>query len=729
MNRAILIVICDFLVSAMLSMMTGMVPAHTGGTGVGLDEETTRALLADVEANRTALERMRERLRELVRRSGTATPEQERQLRELAARIVALDRKAELIKQGRDPKQLAKLSAEELQKRLEAELLRRRQAEFELREKRADLAATDRELSELRRDFAATGKAVAELTKQSALSQQELARSRQELAASRQQLSASQQQLAASQQQLSASQQQLAASRQQLSTSQQQLSTSQQQLSASQQQLTRSRQELSASQQQLATSRQQLSASRQELAASRQQLATSQQQLATSQQQLATSQQQLAASQQQLSASRQELTASQQQLEESRRELRRSESELADANTRLQSANAEIESERREVQRREADLADVRETLKEMNARLGQRTKESGTLRQTLAYTAGKLDSAEREAAEISGRLSRLEKTHSVTVLERDEALRKQAELARVVKSTVRELSQARKEAEESKVGRAEAVGRLTAVQAELKEAKRKLGNHVLECYGKGTMKLEVAVREERLMIDQRGGGTYYLPLVNLGGRKYLVGHFNQFAGNQKSKLVFKKVIQAALFMSIPGVKSPPGRPLAGPVMLARSELRAAAVPVPDIPGRTPIKALMFPELRSRGVKDLYLFKADTFGKESVELDGRCSLDVSSDVPYIFIRNSGSRSELKAEPGDLVLTREGDFAGIVVDNVSRGFGRGEEARAFVFADAKVWDSPRLIPYDKPRDARYFDAFSSAVRTVRDILDREERKRR
>ena len=48
MNRAILIVICDFLVSAMLSMMTGMVPSHTGGTGVGLDENTTRVLLAQL---------------------------------------------------------------------------------------------------------------------------------------------------------------------------------------------------------------------------------------------------------------------------------------------------------------------------------------------------------------------------------------------------------------------------------------------------------------------------------------------------------------------------------------------------------------------------------------------------------------------------------------------------------------------------------------------------------
>ena len=49
MNKAILIVICDFLVSAMLSMMTGMVAAHSGGTGVGLDENTTRMLLAELQ--------------------------------------------------------------------------------------------------------------------------------------------------------------------------------------------------------------------------------------------------------------------------------------------------------------------------------------------------------------------------------------------------------------------------------------------------------------------------------------------------------------------------------------------------------------------------------------------------------------------------------------------------------------------------------------------------------
>ena len=70
MNRAILIVICDFLVSAMLSMMTGMVPAHTGGTGVGLDERTTRLLLGELELRQRELENLRRQLREAAARSG-----------------------------------------------------------------------------------------------------------------------------------------------------------------------------------------------------------------------------------------------------------------------------------------------------------------------------------------------------------------------------------------------------------------------------------------------------------------------------------------------------------------------------------------------------------------------------------------------------------------------------------------------------------------------------------
>ena len=133
MNRAILIVICDFLVSAMLSMMTGLVPAHTGGTGVGLDEQTTRVLLAEMHENLDKLERMRELLRETVRKNGGATAEEERQLHELAMQIVSLRRDSELIRQGSEKKKIARMTAKELQKLLEAERRERMRSEMELK--------------------------------------------------------------------------------------------------------------------------------------------------------------------------------------------------------------------------------------------------------------------------------------------------------------------------------------------------------------------------------------------------------------------------------------------------------------------------------------------------------------------------------------------------------------------------------------------------------------------
>ena len=576
MNRAILIVICDFLVSAMLSMMTGMVPAHTGGTGVGLDEETTRAMLAELESTRASLERMRERLREAVRRAGGATPEQERKLRELALRIVASQRNAELIRNSADKDKLAHLSAAELQKRLEAEVRRRMSAELELKGQQADRKETEKELRQMRKDVIEAGRAMAEIAKRDSETRRELSSSREE--------------------------------------------------------------------------------------------------------------------------------------------LRRTEKELADTKAALGSADAELKRRQDEVRRKAADLAEVRETLREMNARLGRSNVEAGSLRQTLAYTAGKLDSAERKAADTADQLERMRREQSVTILERDEARRKQAELAQLVKKTVGELSEARRTAEESRVKSAEATGKLAVVTEKLKETERKLGNHVLKCYGNGAVKLEVAVREAGLMSERRGGGTYYLPLVEMGGKTFVVGQMQQFAGDLKHPLSFNKVTQVSMFLSAPGVESAQGMPVTGPVLLARRDPRMAAVEA-SVSGRTPLKMLTLEELRSRGVHDLYLFKSGTFGKESARIDGRCTLDVSDNVPYVFIR-AGSRSELKAEPGDLLLTREGDYVGIVVASASRGFGRGEEARAFVFPDRDAWKGARQIPLGKPRDARYCDAFASAVRAAK-----------
>ncbi len=67
MNRSILIVMCDFLVSAMLSMLIGMSPhGQTGHMGKGalLDRGSTAIILEELRRRGTELEKMRDQLRE-----------------------------------------------------------------------------------------------------------------------------------------------------------------------------------------------------------------------------------------------------------------------------------------------------------------------------------------------------------------------------------------------------------------------------------------------------------------------------------------------------------------------------------------------------------------------------------------------------------------------------------------------------------------------------------------
>jgi chromosome segregation ATPase len=199
MNRAILIVICDFLVSAMLTMMTGMVPGHTGGTGVGLDENTTKVLLADLNKRQQEIEALRAQLRDNLN-NGAADPAMQEELKKLTAELAA-----NLARQGRLKAALAAtaentglLDADRLRKRLEEEKLRLLELQIqlqdtekdlsgnkaalkkvsgELRRKEQDLALEQRELLRTRQSLSETSKALVDMTKENTRTRTELARS------------------------------------------------------------------------------------------------------------------------------------------------------------------------------------------------------------------------------------------------------------------------------------------------------------------------------------------------------------------------------------------------------------------------------------------------------------------------------------------------------------------------------------------------------------------------
>ena len=601
MNRAILIVICDFLVSAMLSMMTGMVPAHTGGTAAGLDEQTTRALLAEMHENMSQLERTRELLRETIRRNGGATPEQIRQLHELARQIVALQRDTEMLKSAAEKRKLANLTAKELQRRLEAELRERRVAEMELKERSRDLAQREQDLRSLRDNSQGT------LASQMRINE-DLSRTNAALAA-----------------------------------------------------------------QNAETSR---------------------------------------------------------KLAETDRELRSTEKALDKETGRRELAEERLKDTRSDLARTRSERDRTLSDLRTVGAQNTKNKAEAEKQRALYTRTRQELHKREQELARKQDETNRLEREKKQAEVENARLKKDVEEQQRVVKNSLKEVRDTRKKLEETEIelakAKAEVKEKTETIKAQkeatkvantqLQIANKKLGNQVLKSYADGVVRLTVDIREERMMGREiRAGGTFYLPLVKIGDKTFLVGHVNQFIGDDgNSSLRYQNVKTAVLFAAPPSVKR--DAVVKTPVMLANAEPLLAAIPM-TMKTRKPLQALTVSELRDYGVDGLFLFKAGSPGNQYAELNGRCSIGLDGEL---FVRNSGSRSELRAEPGDMILTRSGEFVGIVAAADASGSSRrGDQARVFVMPDVNVWNDAKLtISYTRPEGKKYFTDFEESVRKFR-----------
>ena len=597
MNRAILIVICDFLVSTMLSMMTGMVPVHTGGTGVGLDEHTTRTLLADLAASQKELERVRAMLREAAKRAGSSNASQEAKLRELTEKLVENLRQQQKLKQQlrRDPETTGKLSPARLQAELEKELRRRMAAELTLRDRQEDLAGARAEAHDLRQANLAAGRELRQLAQENVKIQRENMKIQQEK------------------------------------------------------------------------------------------------------------------------------IRIQQQNIDARQETARIQQQAAAAAVRLSAAERELAHSREAEARTAADLAGVRETLRQMNARLGEASRDTRELQQSLAFVTGKFNVAERSVADYKGQLTKLRRELARRELAVGEKDRQIFELKQLVRRNVTELSEARREVTVTREKAVAAVEREKAMKVRLEEAVRRSENNVLRNYGNAAVRVDVALDEERLMLDQHGGGTYYLPLVDFGGRHLLVGSLRQLAGGGGVPIIFNRITRLSYRLSAPA-EGASSREYTGALLSLPEERRVAALECSEPPaGRTPLAVVTAEELRRRGLHNLYLFKSGSFGRESAELTGRCSLNPAEARAFLQIRNpERGASELRAEPGDFVLTREGDFVGVVIAEEQKDFGRFRQALVHLFPDREgAWRGAERIALSKPEGARYFEAFGERIRRLLD----------
>ena len=587
MNRAILIVICDFLVSAMLSMMTGMVPAHTGGTGVGLDERTTRLLLGELELRQRELQNLRQQLREAALRSGRSI-EKEAAVRKITQELIDNMQRIEKVKRAQraTAANTGKLTPAELQARLEAEARKRLELEIKLRDQMLDSRNSSEKLAHTQ-----------------GLLEQE-------------------------------------------------------------------RKRLTATEEKLNTTTQAERAANAEL-------------------------RKLAA----------EYRSVQKQFSSSETARRLSERELAAA--------------RNAIAARDADLAGVKNALSEMNKRIGKVSLERHELQRSLAFTTGKLNTAERDNAEFKGNLRKMERTAAQLRLELAQAREDRKQMEGLVKRSRLELVEAQKIAEESKKAAAQsdlkeklAKQQLVTTKEMLKLVTAKPAAEAFKRYSASAVKLNYTIQEKGLLLGRALEGNYVPVLVRFGNRTLAIAPFDILIGATQKNLLFRNIEILTYKISAPDGRH--STPLTSPMLAIKNRQgdRLGAFEI-TMPGRVPLKLISRKQLIERGTEDLFLFNCRKFGRSSATLVGRCSIDPRSDYPYLLIRNERSRNpmRLNAELGDIVVTRDGGFVGVVT-----GFEKNSnEARVLLFSGADVWDKAFKIPVVKKKGARFAAEFGDAVR--------------
>ena len=392
------------------------------------------------------------------------------------------------------------------------------------------------------------------------------------------------------------------------------------------------------------------------------------------------------------------------------------------ARTELARTEEKLAAEQQETRRQGRELSHAKEELRRINASLIQSRSETGALRTRNANLSGQLVVREKNNAELQDRLADAERKLTVTRLERAEAIGQRDEMRETVKTAVAELSEKDRQLQTALKENYRAGAQLEAAKKLLSEAKNRKKD-IIKRYGEAVIQLDCTVTEEALFGGRTGRSKCYYPAVDFNGRVLLPGLLNRFACDESVALSYKDVTLVEFTAASPGGEL--RRRLAGPILLLPHDLRIAGLR-PEGIKCVPLKLLTVPELVNRGLDGLYLFKSTSFGGSSAKLDGRTSLADDKGRRTLFIRNAGrANNELKAEPGDFILTEEGEFVGLVTASAEIDKVRG--GRVTLFENASGWEKPATVPLGKLPNEKYYSRFAEAMRnlrkTVRPAYDR------
>lgn len=407
----------------------------------------------------------------------------------------------------------------------------------------------------------------------------------------------------------------------------------------------------------------------------------------------------------------QEKAATAEKLQQSERTLSRTSGQLELTKAELEALREQARLDRARAEEAlakfhasELELAETKSKLTSTQTQLNGMVRVLADVNSDLVKTKNELDKSEQSLAvskETIAQNERLMSEKDRTIAQTETIL---TQKDKVIEDKDRDLNETKKKAD---------------------ELEKMLNNDVLTSYNASALELSFHLVNDRLFNNIVIDKSFFLPAVTLGGKTWLVSAFRDTTGlNLHSG--YTKVTELQYKVRRPQSKDQ-WSAVNGPALCLAEDARVCLFPVDAAKTEAPVRVITFGALRERGLDNLTLFKSATFSKDSADITGRCSVSMEQGDNYLYIRNPNrSSSELKADVGDIVLSKEGFFVGVVVKVSSSDLGQTSTAQCYVFTgEPELTKALQLRLTKEPSQTLYYDFVDKheSLRKVTEQLDK------
>lgn len=369
------------------------------------------------------------------------------------------------------------------------------------------------------------------------------------------------------------------------------------------------------------------------------------------------------------------------------------------------------------ISRKDLEIAAINKTLKAREADIAVLRREKVNLESNIIIKDKQInkltdDNFRKDKVIIANKHQlNLSKRH-LERKDREVTVRKQEvkSVQRVLTRAVTDLSKTRAEAEKARKIAQETREHLVAARENFVELRKRIEGNVLDYYDRTVQNLRIYIEQERFLANKRSVKNLYLPVIKLENKFVVISLFKFLAGgSNEEEFELENVLRYDCKAFIP-MTGGAGTVVSGYLTVPRKDIRVGCLELESYHGQT-LSFLTFSDLKRRDVQNLFLFKANSFGRDGGSLEGRCSLSLAAKDNYLYIRNGKKDSGIvQAEPGDLIMTKEGGFAAIVVE--LKQDGETPEAKCFVFPDDFRLRNSIRISIDKNKDEKYLNDFDT-----------------